>query len=80
MNMAKERSVTKHRIMLEELQDRLSSILSNLGVEPVYDTEFSILGEFDLNKSFYTKDNSIYQIFSVEAIEKLFPRNRREDA
>lgn len=71
-NIKKDKNVTLHRNMLEEMQDKVSSMLNNLEVEPVVDPYESVFGEFDLNKSLRAKDNKIYQIFSIETIEKLF--------
>lgn len=73
-NAAIERNVARHREMLEEVQDQLSGMLNNLGVEPVFDNEESVDGEFDLTKSFRSRENSIYKVFSIEVIEKMFPR------
>ena len=73
-NAATERNVARHREMLEEVQDQLSGMLNNLGVEPVFDSEERVDGEFDLTKSFRSRENGIYKVFSIEVIEKMFPR------
>lgn len=73
-NVATERNVARHREMLEEVQDQLSGMLNNLGVEPVFDGEERVDGEFDLTKSFRSRENGIYKVFSIEVIEKMFPR------
>jgi hypothetical protein len=74
-NMAKERHIKMHREMLEEVQDKLSSMLNNLNIEPIYNPEETAEGEFDLSKSFIAKENRVYQVFSIEAIEKMFEKN-----
>jgi hypothetical protein len=61
--------------MLEEVQDKLSSMLNNLNIEPIYNPEETVEGEFDLSKSFIAKENRVYQVFSIEAIEKMFEKN-----
>ena len=74
-NMAKEQHIKMHREMLEEVQDKLSSMLNNLNIEPIYNPEETVEGEFDLSKSFRAKENRVYQVFSIEAIEKMFEKN-----
>ncbi|MBE6631103.1 MAG: hypothetical protein E7623_00215 [Ruminococcaceae bacterium] len=78
INIKKDKNVTLHRNLLEEIQDKISSMLSNLEVEPILDPNESVQGEFDLTKSFKAKDNKIYQIFSIETIEDMF-RKRGSD-
>lgn len=78
-NIKKDRNITLHRNMLEEIQDNLSSMLSHMEVEMVYDPNESVFGEFDLTKSFRAKDNKIYQIFSIETIEKMFRKKGSDD-
>ncbi len=75
-NLAKERRITAYRVLLEELHDKVSSMLNNLGVEPTYDPEVVGTEYYDVNKLLRSKDKQIYQIFSVETIEQLFPRKR----
>lgn len=73
-NVAMERNTMRHRVMLEEVQDQLSGMLNNLGVEPVYHPDESVEGEFDLTKSFRSRENSVYKVFSIEVIEAMFPK------
>ena len=73
-NTAKHRTVMMHRELLDKIEDCLSSILNNLDVEPSVDPLDSIDGEFDLTKSLHAKENKVYQIFSIETIEKMFPK------
>lgn len=73
-NIAKERNVALHREMLERLEDCLSSILNNLDVEPKYTILETLDGELDLSKPIQDKSNKIYQVFSIETIEKMFPK------
>ena len=79
LNLAKEQRVAYHRMMLEKIQDKVGSMLNNLGVQPVYDSDQSIFNEFNIEKSVYSKDNRVYQVFSVETIERLFPKRRGEN-
>ena len=72
LNQIKEQHITMHRNMLEEVQDKLSSMLNNLDVEPLYNTDEQVLGEFNIDKSFMAQENKIYKIFSIETIEKMF--------
>ena len=71
-NIEKEKTVLQHRKMLDAMSDCLSSMLNNLDIEPIFDENESVEGEFDLGKSLYSRDNKVYQIFSLETIEKIF--------
>ena len=77
-NRTKNNNVTVHRNTLEELEDCLAAMLNNLDVEPVLDPNESVEGEFDLSKPIRSKENKVYQIFSIETIEKMFPREGRD--
>lgn len=77
-NLEKEKTVLMHRKMLDAMSDCLSSMLSHLDVEPVFDESESVDGEFDLGKSLYARDNKVYQIFSLEMIEKIFDMKGRD--
>ena len=79
INMMMDANVKKHRDMLEEVQERLSSMLNNLDVVPVYNPYESVLGEFDITKSFRARENKVYRIFSVETIERMFPKKKGSD-
>jgi len=76
-NMAKDANIKRHRILLEELEDRLGSMLNNLDVEPVLDPEESLNGEFDVSKPIRARENRVYRVFSLETIEKLFWKKGR---
>ena len=77
-NIAKEKNVAHHREMLEKLEDCLSSILNNLDVEPRVSLDEAVLEMIDLNKPVDDRSNSIYQVFSIETIEKMFPKKGRD--
>lgn len=77
-NAAKDRNVEAHRDMLRDVKDRVAGILNNLDVEPVLDPNESVEGEFDLSKPISARENGVYRIFSVETIERLFPRKGRD--
>lgn len=77
-NLEKEKNVLLHRKMLDNMADCLSSMLNNLDVEPVFDANESVEGEFDLRKSPYSRENKVYQIFSINTIEKIFSKKGRE--
>lgn len=77
-NLEKEKNVLMHRKMLDAMSDCLSSMLNHLDVEPVFDENESVDGEFDLGKSLYSRDNKVYQIFSLETIEKIFSMKGRD--
>lgn len=76
-NLAKNRNIEKHRQMLELVENKLSAMLNNLGVEPVVVRYTNLEDEFDVSKSFMSNDNKIYKIFSLDAIEQLFGARRR---
>ncbi len=75
-NKLKEKHVILHRDMLEDVQDRLSSMLNNLDVEPIYNPNESVKDELDISKSFLSSENKIYHVFSIETIEKMFADSR----
>ncbi len=78
-NIAKDANVKRHREMLEEVEDRLSSMLNNLDVEPIPDPDETIFGEFDLTKPIRSRENKVYRVFSIETIEKLFQKKGRDE-
>lgn len=71
-NIAKNRNVEQHRNMLEVVENQLSGMLNNLGVEPTVVRYKDLAQEFNVNKSYMSNENRIYKIFSIEAIENLF--------
>lgn len=75
-NLAKNRNIESHRQMLEIVENKLSAMLNNLGVEPVIVKYNDLSDEFDVNKSYMSNDNRIYKIFSIETIENLFDNNK----
>ena len=77
-NLAKDANVKRHRNLLEDLEDHLSSMLNNLDVDPVLDPDDSLVGEFDITKPLRARENKIYRIFSLDTIEKLFSKKGRE--
>ena len=77
-NIMVERIFNDHRQMLHKLEDALSSILNNLDVEPVIDPLDHIDGDVNFFKPVKAKENKLYQIFSVEVIEKMFSQKGRD--
>ncbi len=77
-NLAKDANVKRHRELLEELEDRLGSMLNHLDVEPVLDPELHLVGELDLSKPIRSRQNRVYRVFALETIEKLFSKKGRE--
>lgn len=71
-NLAKNKNIEEHRQMLETVENRLSAMLNNLGVEPVVVRYKNLEDEFDVNRSIMSNYNKIYKIFSIDAIESLF--------
>lgn len=76
-NLAKNKNIEQHRQMLEIVENKLSAMLNNLGVEPVVVRYKNLEDEFDVSKSYMSNDNKIYKIFSIDAIEGLFGGKRR---
>ncbi len=72
LNRAKNKNIEEHRKALEDVENKLSAMLNNLGVEPVVVQYKHLEGEFDVNKSVTSPENKIYKIFSLDAIEGLF--------
>lgn len=73
-NIAKNNNVNQHRDTLESVENRLSAILNNLGVEPTPDPYESVDHEFDIQRPIRAAENRVYKVFSIEAIESMFPR------
>ncbi len=73
-NLEKDKNVTTHHDMLDKLVDCLSGILNNLDVEPKIDLVDSVEEEFDLSRPVCSRENKVYQIFSIETIETMFPK------
>ena len=78
-NRAMNNNVMIHRNTLEELEDCLAAMLNNLDVEPVLDPSISVEDEFDLSKPIRSRENKVYQIFSIETIERMFPKKGRDE-
>ena len=78
-NKSKNNNVAIHRNMLEELEDCLAAMLNNLDVAPVLDPNESVEGEFDLSRPIRARENKVYQVFSIETIEKMFPKKGRDE-
>lgn len=73
-NRVLDENVDAHRVLLQEVEDCLVAMLNNMDVEPVMDATDSVEGEFDPNQPIRSRDNRVYQIFSIETIEKMFPK------
>lgn len=71
-NREKNKNIEEHRKALENVENKLSAMLNNLGVEPVVVRYKHLEDEFDVNKPVTSPDNKIYKIFSLDAIEGLF--------
>lgn len=76
-NIAKNKNIEQHREKLESVENQLSAMLNNLGVEPVVVKYSDLSEEFDVNKSYMSNANRIYKIFSIETIEGLFGGTER---
>lgn len=76
-NREKNHRIEEHRQRLEVVEDKLSSILNNLGIEPTVMHYNDLTDEFDVNKSLNSNSNKIYKIFSLDAIENLFGGKER---
>lgn len=76
LNAAKNEHMELHRKKLEEIEDKLSGMLNNLGVEPTIIEYDDLDGEFDVTKPLLSPENRVYKIFSVETIESLFDKGR----
>ena len=77
-NNEKNRNVNRHRETLEGLENRLSAILNNLGVEPEPNEKETVEGEFDLQRPIRAAENKVYRIFSIETIESMFDKKGEE--
>lgn len=77
-NLAKNSNVTLHRETLEQVENRLSAILNNLGVQPEPDPYETLDHEFDMQRPIRAAENKVYKIFSIETIETMFPKKGGE--
>ncbi len=73
-NLRIEECVRMHREMLEAVEDRLSGMLSNMGVHPKISDDESVSEDIALDKPFRAAENRIYKIFSIDSIEAMFDR------
>lgn len=73
-NNIKNTHIRMHRAALEDLENYLSSILNNLGVEPIIDDDIEITNEFNVDEPIASISNKVYRIFDIETIEMLFDK------
>ena len=73
-NLAKNKNIEQHRQMLEIVENKLSAMLNNLGVEPVVVKYRDLSDEFNVNKSYMSNENRVYKVFSIDTIENLFEK------
>ncbi len=74
INLEKDHYVGVHHDMLERLGGCVGGILNQLDVKPVVGPVEQLDGEFDISKPISARENSIYHIFSIETIERMFPK------
>ena len=53
----------------------LSSILNNLGIEPIIDKSINIDNEFNIDEPIKSAFNKVYKVFDIDTIEDLFARS-----
>ena len=78
-NVKKDLNIKNHRELLEEVEDRISGILNNLGITVAEQELESVEGEFNVNKPVRSVENKVYRVFSLDVIEAMFPNGRKED-
>ena len=71
--------VKMHRNELESLENHLSSILNNLGIEAEVNRNINIDSEFNIDEPIKSSQNKVYKIFDIETIEDLFAKSNREE-
>lgn len=69
--------IDKHRVMLEEVEVCLRSLLNNMNVYVDSRKKINSERDFDPEESLKSEVNAIYRVFSLEAIEKLFKKGGR---
>lgn len=77
LNVKKDRNVNVHRNVLDSVEDCLSTILNNLGIHPVIDSNIGVDGEFNIHKPILSYENKVYRVFSLDAIETLLAKNNK---
>lgn len=77
-NDQKEKHIKIHRNELENLENHLSSILNNLGIEAEVDDSINIDSEFNLEERINSPQNKVYKIFDLETIEYLFSKDKED--
>ena len=78
-NDQKEMHVKMHRNELESLENHLSSILNNLGIEAEVNRNINIDSEFNIDEPIKSSQNKVYKIFDIETIEDLFAKSNKEE-
>ena len=73
-NRVKDENIQEHRKMLEEIEGCIATMLNHMDIQPAPNLTESVEGEFDVNKPIRSRENRIYQIFSIETIENMFPK------
>ena len=60
--------------MLETLEDHLSAMLNQLDIRPVCDPNVDVSEEFDPSLPIDSDKNKVYRVFSIDAIDEMFPK------
>lgn len=79
INQSINARLKQHMETLNTIENSLSAVLSNLGVEPRRNDEVDVSGELDLTQDVNSPDNRIYRVLSMDVIERLLFPNGRED-
>ena len=74
LNDQKEMHVKMHRSELESLENHLSSILNNLGIEAIVDKTINVASDFNIEEPIKSPANKVYKIFDIDTIEDLFAK------
>jgi hypothetical protein len=77
-NVTQDKNIAVHRRVLDDVENCLGTILNNLGIHPVIDDNVSVDREFNLLKSILSYENKVYKVFSLEAIESLLVKDKKE--
>lgn len=73
-NLEKNRNIENHQNMLETLEDHLSAMLNQLDIRPIFDPSVDVSQEFDPSLPIESDKNKVYRIFSIDAIDEMFPK------
>ncbi|MCQ2385276.1 MAG: hypothetical protein MJ078_01170, partial [Clostridia bacterium] len=78
LNLEQERKVRLHREKLEQLENTIKGILTNLGEDVYVSVRNTVPSDFNPEESASSEHNRIYRVFSLEKLDTLFREKEGE--